>query len=130
MPFLSLMVPATGLIVSISTTPSATTLQSSGIMQRPDHPRIPLLVRILLDGMDRLRRLRAWRWGVEYKYMFMHPGAEDLDALTGYVEEGKLVPVVGAKVDLRDIAQVREACEQTYKGKGGLGKTVLEIIRE
>ncbi len=129
MQFLSLMVPSTSSIVSISTTPSATTLQASSVMQRPDNPRIPLFGRIFLNAADALRRLRAWRWGVTYMYWFLEPNNEDLDTLTGYVEEGKLVPVVGARVDMRDINKVREACQLTYKGKGGLGKTVLEITQ-
>lgn len=53
-----------------------------------------------------------------------------MDKLTGYVESGKVKPVVGAKVDMRDIKAVREACDQTYKGKGGLGKTVFEMIKD
>lgn len=127
MEFLSLMVPSTSCIVSISTAPSAATLQSSSVMQRPDNPSIPLIGRLFLDGADALRRLRAWRWGVTYMYWFLDPNAEDLKTLTGYVEKGKLVPVVGARVDMRQIDKVREACSLTYKGKGGLGKTVFEI---
>lgn len=63
-------------------------------------------------------------------YHFLDPNREDLDALKGYVESGKLTPVVGARVDMRDIKAVREACDQTYKGKSGLGKTVFEVIKD
>jgi hypothetical protein len=62
-------------------------------------------------------------------YWFLEPNKGDLDTLRGYVEEGKLIPVVGARVDMRDINKVREACEVIYKGKGGLGKTVLEMTQ-
>jgi len=79
---------------------------------------------------DALRRLRAWRWGVRYMYWFLEPNKEDLETLAAYVEGGKLRPVVGARVDLRDIDKVREACEVIHKGKGGLGKTVLENIED
>lgn len=127
MHFLSLMAPSTSTVLSISTIPSGTTLQESSVMRRPDNPRIPLVARLFLNAMDGVRRLRAWRWGVEYMYWFVEPSGGDLDALRGYVEEGKLVPVVGRRVDLRDIEAVREACGVVYKGKGGLGKTVLEI---
>ncbi|KAF4332058.1 alcohol dehydrogenase [Fusarium beomiforme] len=130
MEFLSLMVPSTGMIVSISTTPSASTLQASSVMRRPDHPRIPFAGRLFLDAADAIRRLRAWRWSVTYMYLFLDPNREDLDTLTGFVQEGKVKPVVGARVDMRDIKAVREACDQTYKGKGGLGKTVFEVIKE
>ncbi|KAF6530420.1 hypothetical protein HZS61_001732 [Fusarium oxysporum f. sp. conglutinans] len=130
MEFLSRMVPSTSMIVSISTTPSASTLQTSSVMRRPDNPRIPFAGRVFLDAADAVRRLRAWRWGVTYMYHFLDPNLEDLDTLTGYVENGKVKPVVGARIDMRDIKAVREACDQTYKGKGGLGKTVFEVIQD
>lgn len=130
MEFLSRMVPSTSMIVSISTTPSASTLQTSSVMRRPDNPRIPFAGRVFLDAADAVRRLRAWRWGVTYMYHFLDPNREDLDTLSGYVENGKVKPVVGARVDMRDIKVVREACDQTYKGKGGLGKTVFEVIQD
>lgn len=98
-------------------------------MQRPDKPVIPLLGRLILDASDAVRRLRAWRWGVTYFYLFLDPNGEDLKTLAKYVEEGKLAPVVGARVDMRDIGKVREACGLTYKGKGGLGKTILEVAK-
>ncbi|RMZ92629.1 hypothetical protein DV736_g132, partial [Chaetothyriales sp. CBS 134916] len=41
MQFLSLMVPSTSSIVSISTLPSGTQLQKSPLMQRPDMPQLP-----------------------------------------------------------------------------------------
>lgn len=98
-------------------------------MKRPDNPRIPLFGRLFLDAGDMARKLRARRWDVEYMYWFLDPNGEDLDTLRGYVEERKLVPVVGATVDLRDIGKVREACMIVYNGKGGLGKTVFEVIQ-
>ncbi|KAF4969189.1 hypothetical protein FSARC_3565 [Fusarium sarcochroum] len=130
MEFLSLMVPSTSMIVSISTKPSASTFQGSSVMQRPDNPQLPLIGRVFLDAADTLRRARAWRWGVKYMYLFLNPNREDLDQLTGYVEKGQLKPVVGARVNLRDIDAVRQACELTYKGKGGLGKTVIDVIQD
>ncbi|KAJ5766572.1 uncharacterized protein N7511_004188 [Penicillium nucicola] len=103
MKYLSRMVPKTGLIVSISTMPSATTLQASSVMRRPDNPRIPLVGRVFLNASDALRRARAWRWGVGYMYWFLDPTGKDLDCLRQYVEEGKVVSVVGSKVNMRDI---------------------------
>ncbi|PHH58486.1 hypothetical protein CDD82_2951 [Ophiocordyceps australis] len=127
MEFLSLLVPSTGLVVSISTQPSAKTLQASSVMQRPDNPRIPMVGRIFLDSADMVRRLRAWRWNVGYLYWFLDPNGNDLDKLTEYIDQGKLKPVVGAQVHLKDIDKVREACALVYKGKGGLGKTVIQV---
>ncbi|EHK18443.1 uncharacterized protein TRIVIDRAFT_159016 [Trichoderma virens Gv29-8] len=130
MQFLPLLVRSTGMVVSISTKPSAATLQGSSVMKRPDNPRIPFYGRIFLDAGDSINKLRAYYYGVEYKYWFLAPNAKDLDTLTGYVEEGKLLPVVGARVDMMDIDQVREACQIIYNGKGGLGKTVFEVNKE
>lgn len=127
MAFLSLMTPKTSLIVSISTNPSGTTLQSSGVMQRPDNPRLPLVGRLFLNATDAVRRLRACRWGVEYMYIFMEPSGSQLKELAGYIDEGKLRPVVGTRVDIHDIDAVRKACTQVYEGKGGIGKAVLEF---
>ena len=129
MDFLSLMVKSTGSIVSISTTPSGATLQGSSVMRRPDNPRLPLAGRLFLDGMVTVRKLRAWRWGVNYQYLFLEPSGDDLDKIRDFIEEGKLKTVVGERVDLRDIEKVREASLRTYNGKGGLGKTVFEVIR-
>lgn len=126
MEFLCLMVPNTGAIVSVATAPSGTLLQNSGVMKGPN-ASLPLVGRVFLDAADGVRRLRAWRWGVAYEYLFLEPNGEDLRTLAGHVEAGKLVPVVGDKVDIRDIGKVREACGLVYKGKGGLGKTVIQV---
>ena len=130
MQFLSLMVPSTSFIVSVSTTPSATTLQGASIMKRPDNPRIPLAGRLFLNSVDALRRLWAKRWGVTYMYWFLQPNGKDLDTLSTFVQEGKLLPVVGSMVDIKNIEKVREACMSSYKGKGGIGKTVIQVIAE
>lgn len=129
MEFLSLIVPDTGMALSISTLPSGTTLQASSFMRRPDNPRVPLPARLFLDAADGLRRLRAWRWGVEYAYMFVDATGAELDEVRGFVEAGEVVPVVGTRVDLRDVEGVREACGVIYKGKGGIGKTVLDVYQ-
>lgn len=129
MRFLSLMTPSTSFIASIATTPSGDVLQKSNLMQRPDKPQVPWLFRVGLNIADAVRRARAARWRVEYEYFFLDPNAQDLDTLRGYVEERKVVPVVGSRVNLRDIEQVREACGLVYKGKGGIGKAVIEVVQ-
>ncbi|KAJ3473298.1 hypothetical protein NLG97_g10389 [Lecanicillium saksenae] len=109
--FMPLLVKGTGLVVSIATTPSGATLQNSSVMNVPNRPRLPIAARVFLDATDGLRKLKARFYG---------------DA----AEEGKLRPVVGLRVDLKNIDKVREACWQTYKGKGGLGKTVFEVKQD
>lgn len=127
MSFLSLMVPSTSLIMSISTTPSGKQLQEADLMRRPDHPQLSWLGWTFLTAIDGVRRARAWRWGVEYSYFFLYTNAEDLEALTAYVEEGRLKPVVGSRANLRDLEKVKEIAGQVYNGKGGIGKAVISI---
>ena len=124
---LSLMTPSTGTIVSISTTPSAAQFQDSSFFRRPSQPRVPLVARFFLDATDSVRKLRAWRWSVNYTYMFLDSDAEELNILRSYVEEGKIRPVIGSRTDLKDIEKVKEACLQVYNGKGGIGKAVFTL---
>ncbi|OAG05791.1 GroES-like protein [Paraphaeosphaeria sporulosa] len=127
MEFLPLMIPSTSLIISIATQPSGTQLQDSGIMDRPDKPKLPWYILMGLNLVDSGRKFYARRSGVEYAYWFMEPNAEDLDALRANVEDGLLRPVVGKQVDIRDIDGVREACKMVFDGKGGVGKTVFRV---
>lgn len=79
--------------------------------------------------MDRIRKLRAWRYSVKYAYMFLESSGQDLDELRTHVEEGRLRTVVGMTVPLSDIEAVRSACQVVYSGKGGLGKVVVQVAK-
>lgn len=128
MSFLHLMTLSTGVIVSIATQPSGTQLQQSSVMKRPDDPRLPWFARMVLNMVDSYRKARAKRWRVKYEYLFLDPNAKDLETLALHAEKGDVLPVVGCKVNFRDIDGVREACTTVYNGKGGLGKTVFTMI--
>lgn len=130
MDYLCLMRRGSGCIISISTAPSGTQLQNSAVMRLPHRPVVPFGPRLFLNLMDRIRRLRAWRYRVGYSYMFLEPNGDDLDTLRGYVEEGKLKQVIGTTVDMEDIPEVRKACEVVYSGRGGLGKVVIRVAKE
>ncbi|MGC4083705.1 MAG: zinc-binding dehydrogenase [Vicinamibacterales bacterium] len=39
-------------------------------------------------------RFRAWRAGVRYRYLFMHPSGKDLEVLAALVDAGQLDVVV------------------------------------
>lgn len=127
MHFLSLMVPNTSLIISISTTPAAAQLEAADFMNRPDNPQLPAWGRIFLNATDSIRKWRAWRWSVEYSYMFLGANSEDLEAISRVVEEKKLVPVVGTRATLKDFESVRKAAQLVYDGKGGIGKAVITV---
>ncbi|KAB8231569.1 NADP-dependent oxidoreductase [Aspergillus alliaceus] len=127
MEYLCLMRPKTSRIVSISTLPSGTLLQNSSVMRLPDRPTLPFAYKAVLNVLDATRRLRARRYGVEYSYMFLEPSGNDLDTLREYIEERKLKTVIGTTVNLRDIQEVRKACQIVYGGQGGLGKVVIRV---
>lgn len=97
-------------------------------MRLPHKPAVPLVPKVSLNLLDSVRRFRASRYGVSYSYMFLEPSGEDLDKLREYVEEGKMKQVVGTTVNIRDIAEVRKACEVVYSNRGGLGKTVIRVV--
>ena len=127
MQFLSLMTPSTSSIVSISTLPSGQQLQDSPALRRPEKPKMPWIPYTLLNVLDGVSRWRARRWGVEYQYMFLDSNGKDLRELTGYVEEGKLRPVVGTRADLKDLEGVKKVAGMVYAGKGGIGKAVIDV---
>lgn len=127
MKFLSLMVPSTSTIVSISTLPSGTQLQESSVMRRQDNPKMPWWVYYALNILDTVSKFRARRWGVDYQYMFLDSTGKDLEELTGYIHKGALRPVVGSTVDLKDIEAVKRLAGLAYAGKGGLGKAVIKV---
>lgn len=99
-------------------------------MRRKDNPKLPLLAWAFLNVLDMARIVRARRWGVAYDYLFVEPNGEDLNTLSECVAKGQLVPVVGTVVNMRNIEEVRAACGAVFKGKGSVGKTVLEVIKQ
>ncbi|KGO71314.1 Alcohol dehydrogenase superfamily, zinc-type [Penicillium italicum] len=127
MEYLCLMKQRSGCIISVSTMPSGNQLQESSIMDLPHKTSIPFALRLGLNAFDYIRKLRAWRYGVEYSYMFLESSGEDLDELRSYVEGRRLRTVVGNTVELSDIEAVRSACQIVYSGKGGLGKVVVKV---
>ncbi|KID89350.1 Alcohol dehydrogenase superfamily, zinc-type [Metarhizium guizhouense ARSEF 977] len=127
MEFLSRMVPGTGLVVSISTTPSGKQMQDAAVTRSSDSGKIPFVASTVLNTLDSLRKWRAKRWRVSYEYMFLDPSGADLDALREHVAAGKLKPVVGLTVKFEDIEAVRQAAMTSYQGKGGIGKTVIKM---
>lgn len=128
MQFLSVMVPSTSSIVSISTMPSGTQLGQYAVQRPEDKPQIPWVASAGLNVLDRVSKMRAQRWGVDYQYMFLQPNGKDLAEIGQYAEKGLLRPVVGSRASLKKIEEVREVTMTVYKGKGGLGKTVIDVV--
>lgn len=72
---------------------------------------------------------RIQRQGPNFEGMLLVSRGKELERVREYVEEGKLRSVVGQVIKLEDIEKIREVCEQMVgcKGKGGLGKVVVEV---
>lgn len=109
-----------GCIVSISTAPHGTSFKKK-------NPGLPTYLEYILNVVDWVFRTYTGWWGVNYQYLVMQGNAKDLERLRGWVEEGKVKPVVGNVVKLSDIEGVRKGCQQILDGKGGVGKFVVEI---
>lgn len=110
-----------GVIVSISMMPSGTILKNGSM------PHIPWVFEMLFNMQHWAVKWWIGRAGVKYTYQLMSPDAHGLELLAGWVAEGKIRPLVGRTARLEDLQQVRAGCEEVYKGKGGVGKFVVEI---
>lgn len=121
-------------IVSVASVPSGTTMQTAFARQTRDGepvPKVPFAIKLFLDATDAVSRFRAKRAGAAYEFLFLAENAADLEELRGYIEEGKLKPVIGAKINmLTDFDKVKQAADQTNKGKGALGKTLFVVVPE
>jgi NADPH:quinone reductase-like Zn-dependent oxidoreductase len=88
----------------------------------------PWIMVALLNFINRMNTWRASRYNVKYSYLWMKPDREGLEDLAGWVDSGKVKPVVGRTARLEDLKDVIEGCEEVLRGKGGLGKFVIEIL--
>lgn len=86
---------------------------------------VPFPVRCALNALDRIRCVRASRWGVKYESIFLEPNGRDLELLSGWVEEGKVRTVLGEQAHYRNLEDVRRACQVVFDARGGIGKSVI-----
>lgn len=125
MDYLCLMRPKTGQVVSIATAPSGDYLQASSALRLPSKPIVPTPIKFFLNMLDRVRKLRASRWGVGYDYLFIDPNGKDLEFLREWIDKGSVKSIVGTTVSFTDLEEVKKACDVVYNGKGGVGKAVI-----
>jgi NADPH:quinone reductase-like Zn-dependent oxidoreductase len=109
-----------GVTVSISLPPPGTDFKKK-------NPALPTYIEYILNVVDWVIRTYTGWFGVSYKGLVMVGNSKDLERLSGWVEQGKLKPIVGSVVKLSDIEGVRKGCQQLLDGKGGVGKFVVEI---
>ena len=120
MPYLAVVRPRTGLMLSLFTVPSSKKMVY-------DFPGTPWLLRVVLDAVDAIYQWRSSRWGVRYEHVHVKTDTDDLDKLTKWVEEGKVRPVVGRMIKLNDMDMVKAAFLEIKSGRGSIGKSVIEI---
>jgi alcohol dehydrogenase len=84
---------------------------------------LPAWVRPALWLMTGKRRHAAARRGVRFTYLFMRPDGEQLAELAGWIDAGKLRPLLHATFALAD---VREAFRELERGRAR-GKIVVTI---
>ncbi len=68
-------------------------------------------------------RFRAWRAGVRYRYLFMHPSGQDLETLAALIHAKKLEVIVDKVFPL---AEIREAFVYLERGHAK-GKVVVTV---
>ena len=85
--------------------------------------RLPAWVRPALWLMTGKRRRAAARAGVRFVYLFMRPDGAQLAELAGWIDEGKLRPLIHKTYPL---AEVREAFLELERGRAR-GKIVVTI---
>ena len=62
--------------------------------------------------------MQAWRHGVDYRYLFMHPSGAELSELATLIDDRKLEVVVDRVFDFSDVASAFAYLEQgRAKGK-------------
>ncbi|KAH8700926.1 chaperonin 10-like protein [Talaromyces proteolyticus] len=104
------------------------TIDSKSVKAAIPNLHIPLLVQLALDFRAGWKWLHAWWYGIYWQGTLQNANSPDLQRVAGWVDEGKLKPIVGRTVKFEDIKAVREACVQMSSASRSIGKTVIEII--
>lgn len=113
--------PTTGVIVSIAGVPTKETLRE--ILG----DKFSWWMGLVLDVLQ----VQYW-WkmrGTSIKYDYVSGGPhvrDDLERAGELIALGRVRPVVRV-VDLSNLEAVRKGCEETWSGKGGVGKCVIRI---
>lgn len=122
-----------GVIVSISMVPGGTATierlirHTKGVSDGGDEVKLSWWMANIMDFLDwSLRKWASWN-GRSYSYLMMEPSRENLEELGGWIEEGKLRPIVGFEAKLEDVEGLRKGCQEVFAGKGGVGKFVITM---
>jgi alcohol dehydrogenase len=102
-----------GIVVGVAGLPDGAFARSS----------MPWFAPAAIWWMTRARRAEVKRTGVRYAWVFMRPDAAQLDEVTGWVEAGRLEPLIHARYPL---AEVTEAFAELARGRSR-GKIVINV---
>jgi NADPH:quinone reductase-like Zn-dependent oxidoreductase len=84
---------------------------------------MPWFARPAVWWMTRARRAEEERTGVRYVWIFMRPDAKELEEVAGWVDEGKIKPVLHRTFPLEEVA---EAFAELERGRAR-GKIVVRV---
>ena len=91
-------------------------------------PKLPFMFKTVMRVYGSYVNLNAWWYGLGHvSYFGMKASGKDLSSLSEWIDKGLVKTVVGATAKLDDIDAIRANCENIQKGKGGLGKFVIEV---
>ncbi|KAF2971006.1 hypothetical protein GQX73_g2571 [Xylaria multiplex] len=112
--------PERGVVVSISSAPHPS-------LFREMLPTAPFWIFWALAVVQWYYAFKLRGTSIKYTFVSGNFGVrEDVERTGEFIATGK-VKAVKRMVDLEDIEAVKEACEQVYRGKGGIGKLVIKI---
>jgi NADPH:quinone reductase-like Zn-dependent oxidoreductase len=81
----------------------------------------------VLDGAQAAVRWWIGRQDIKFDSVLMKADGDELEKIRGWVEEGKIKPVVGKVLSFDQLELIKEECERIRQGRGGLGKLVIDI---
>jgi hypothetical protein len=84
----------------------------------------------ILNFLDALTRWWIGRYDVKYDSVLMKVKGGELEIVKGWVEEGKIRPVVGKVLGFGDLEGIRRECGRVMDGRGGVGKVVIQLLSE
>ena len=89
---------------------------------------IPVVVEKVLNFVNAITRWWFGRYQVNFESVLMKVNGSELERIKEWVEDGKIKPVVGKVLKFSNLEGIKEECMRIMKGKGGVGKVVIEII--
>ena len=102
----------------------------SGVNLKNISTEIPFLVEKILDIVAAIVRWYFGMYHVKFDSVLMKANGDKLERIRGWVEEGRIQPVVGKVLKFANLEGIKHECMRISKGNGGVGKVVIEIISE